>query len=463
MTDSSTDYRGYPDTSGITINYDSNGNMKNHVDKGIENLDYNYLNLPNYILFNFGLPTRGGIIRNNLSYLYRADGVKLKKIYNYAPANPDGTVMELSTEVIDYIDGFQYKGNGKTGKGGFTSLLFYPTTQGYYDFVKNKYIYNYADHLGNTRLSYFHNGSSVEVLEESNYYPFGLKHEGYNPTAGNPNYQYKYNGKELQETGMYDYGARMYMPDIGRWGVVDPLAEKDRRWTPYRYAYNNPLRFIDPDGRNEELVITGQDADIAVKELNDDSALKLSRNNQTGKVSIDNKSKINYKNLSAVDKKLFDVIESTDKTINLSTTRDLIKTTPQGGQEAFVIGKFHGQTSANANPEVNVIQSQGLENSGGQTSGTSIRHEIFESFIAVELAQSFDLLRNFGVIGPNSSSINFYQPAHDAAKSLDPSFNFTPQGNQLYLQKSSSGQPSALWYNSNKNANINSTGWIKLQ
>jgi RHS repeat-associated protein len=175
--------------------------------------------------------------------VYRADGLKVKKIYG--------------TKTTDYLDGFQYENN---------TLQFIPTAEGYFDFTKNAYIYNYVDHLGNVRLSYYKNSAGVlTTLEENNYYPFGMKHDGYNTLTGNPSYQYKYQGQELQETGMYDYGARMYMPDIGRWGVVDPLAEKYRRMSPYSYAADNPIRYVDYDGRDYGIYIDFKKGTITVK------------------------------------------------------------------------------------------------------------------------------------------------------------------------------------------------------
>ena len=87
------------------------------------------------------------------------------------------------------------------------------------------------------------------LLQKDDYYPFGLE---INRTPGSPKNEYLYNRKELQEeTGLYDYGARFYDPTVARWTTIDPLAEISRRWTPYNYVENDPVRLTDP-GRDED-------------------------------------------------------------------------------------------------------------------------------------------------------------------------------------------------------------------
>ncbi len=118
-----------------------------------------------------------------------------------------------------------------------------------------------GDHLGNIRLSYSDadlNGAidpNTEILSEKNYYPFGLLHRGYNnvvsANANSTAEKFQYNGKEInEELGLdwYDFGARNYDPALGRWMNLDPLAEGMRRYSPYAYAFDNPVYFIDPDG-----------------------------------------------------------------------------------------------------------------------------------------------------------------------------------------------------------------------
>jgi RHS repeat-associated protein len=84
------------------------------------------------------------------------------------------------------------------------------------------------------------------------YYPFGLTFNSYQ-RENSVAQDYKYNGKEEQTElglGWLDYGARMLDPALGRWFVVDNLADHTNQisWTPYHYVKNNPTNSTDPDG-----------------------------------------------------------------------------------------------------------------------------------------------------------------------------------------------------------------------
>lgn len=233
--------QGFKD--GINTNadygYDDNGNLKIDLNKGISNINYNHLNLPTKITFG----TAGTI-----DYFYNATGQKVKKVVNSLLPTP--TII-----TTDYLGGFQYKDN---------VLQYFPHAEGY---VKNtptggannySYVYNYTDHLGNVRVSYEKDiTGSLKIIDENNYYPFGLKHQGYNPITPESDYKFKFQNQEFQdELGLnwYSFKWRNYMPDIGRFFNPDPLSEKYPHQSHYVFSENRVIDGFELEGLEVVLI-----------------------------------------------------------------------------------------------------------------------------------------------------------------------------------------------------------------
>ena len=257
VTDLSGQYSGYPDVSGNIIGYDLNGNMTDQKDKGILDIDYNHLNLPDKLTFNESYLVRdffGDQIRNvTTKYIYRADGTKLSKVYTYGITRNNS---EAAT-TTDYLDGFQYEGNGATNAIVPPVLKFVPTAEGYFNFENNKYIYQYKDQVGNIRISYYKNSSGNIVIDkENNYYPFGMEHNGYNNLVSSaPSYKYGFQEQEKQEeTGWSSFKWRNYDPTIGRFFNIDPLSEKYNTWTPYSFSGNRVIDARELEGLEPNLI-----------------------------------------------------------------------------------------------------------------------------------------------------------------------------------------------------------------
>jgi RHS repeat-associated protein len=182
-----------------------------------------------------------------ITYVYDATGVKLRKtVYNGA--------------TTDYAGNFIYE-NG--------DLQFFSHAEGYTKHDAGKFfnIYQYKDHLGNVRLSYTdadNDGSidaATEIVEESNYYPFGLKHKGYNNVvSSNGNSVAQKWGFQEQELvddlglNVHEWKYRVSDPAIGRFWQIDPLAEDYVHNGAYNFSENRLIDARELEGLEAAMI-----------------------------------------------------------------------------------------------------------------------------------------------------------------------------------------------------------------
>ncbi len=154
------------------------------------------------------------------------------------------------------------------------------------------------------------------IVQVEDYYPFGLTFNSYQRDSSMPD-QYLYNGKELQDElslGWLDYGARMYMPELGRWGVVDPHVEKYESINPYSYNYSNPIRFVDLFGRDPgDIVVLFSGADFGQGKTGSTVAIENEVRKDVNGGKVVSYSSSYYKNLDDGTQEAYDEILRTHK------------------------------------------------------------------------------------------------------------------------------------------------------
>ncbi|MDR3217801.1 MAG: hypothetical protein LBU22_02310 [Dysgonamonadaceae bacterium] len=213
-------------------------------------IKYNYLTLPQSVQFRNG---------NRVEYVYDAAGVKHRtrhKVTNrdmgygaWSQSEPaESDFIAAQTVTTDYA-------SNKVYKNGQLSMLL--TEEGYIEKSGSTYTHHYylKDHIGNHRIVM---NSAGTVVQATNYYPSGTTMADY-PRATTQGVQpYKFGGKELDRKdnlNFYDYEARAYDPTLMRFTSTDPMMEKYYGWSPFAYCLNNPVKYVDPDGK--KVVLSG--------------------------------------------------------------------------------------------------------------------------------------------------------------------------------------------------------------